>query len=282
VAPDNYRPPERRRCYRVTSPDAARCRLRIGERSFEVVDISRRGIRFLNPDKIKLSEWIGASITLHDGSSLAIEGKVIWTDDHLLGMQLLDPIPPYMILSEQCYLIQEQVSAAGSGTSELQAHPKRDRRLYLVRHGEPVPETVNRERPLSDKGRRDVKQVGAFLAGAGLSLGVILHSEKIRAAQTARLLGEVIPAKQGIIGRSGLAPEDSVEPMLMEAMAAVHDTMIVGHLPFLDRLVRVLLGAEADQPLLSFEPGCVVCLIQRDRQLWEVEWMIIPDLIPGD
>ena len=69
-------------------------------------------------------------------------------------------------------------------------------RLYLVQHGEPVPKEINPDRPLSDKGRHDVEKVGRFLQQAGVAMGVIVHSGKTRAAQTAGLLGSFIPSSK--------------------------------------------------------------------------------------
>ena len=64
--------------------------------------------------------------------------------------------------------------------------------VYLVQHGEAVPKSVDRTRPLSDQGRKEVLQVAAFAARMGLAVGEIRHSGKTRAEQTAALLGETL------------------------------------------------------------------------------------------
>lgn len=51
-------------------------------------------------------------------------------------------------------------------------------KLYLVQHGDAVAKEVDPERPLSDQGRKDVEQVGRFLAEAGICVPVFLHSRK--------------------------------------------------------------------------------------------------------
>src|SRR5688500_9788627 len=61
-------------------------------------------------------------------------------------------------------------------------------RLYLVQHGEAVPEQVDPQRPLSEAGRRDVQAMARLLAGAGIRPTRIVHSGKRRAQETAELL----------------------------------------------------------------------------------------------
>ena len=60
-------------------------------------------------------------------------------------------------------------------------------RLYLVQHGEAVPEDADPSRPLSETGNRDVARVAAFLATADIRVSRVLHSGKLRAGQTAEL-----------------------------------------------------------------------------------------------
>jgi hypothetical protein len=61
-------------------------------------------------------------------------------------------------------------------------------RLYLVQHGDALPEQVDPERPLSAKGRRDVEAVARVLASAGARAVRVAHSGKLRAQQTAEVL----------------------------------------------------------------------------------------------
>ena len=68
-------------------------------------------------------------------------------------------------------------------------------RLYLVQHGDAVPERLDPERPLSAAGRREVEAVARLLAGAGARVAHVVHSGKLRAQQTAELL---VSAGRGI------------------------------------------------------------------------------------
>ena len=60
--------------------------------------------------------------------------------------------------------------------------------LYLVQHGEAVPDDVDPARPLSQAGKKDVERLAEFLARRKLAVSRILHSGKLRAQQTAELI----------------------------------------------------------------------------------------------
>lgn len=55
--------------------------------------------------------------------------------------------------------------------------------------------------------------------------------------------------------------------------------MIVGHLPFLGRLISRLL-IDSDSPdLVAFQPGAVVCLERSEVKSWHIRWMVVPELL---
>ena len=86
-------------------------------------------------------------------------------------------------------------------------------RLYLVQHGDAIPERVDPERPLSAEGRRDVEAVARLLASAGTRAVRVAHSGKLRAQQTAEVLAAALaPAAVPAIV-TGLNPNDPVEPV---------------------------------------------------------------------
>jgi len=132
-------------------------------------------------------------------------------------------------------------------------------RLYLVQHAHAVAKDVDPNRPLSDKGRADLALVMELLRPVGLRVGWIWHSSKVRAAQTAEILAEVVDSAQGPSVREGLGPNDDVEPWRGQLEAAEQDGMIVGHQPFLGKLV--------------------VCLARDGSDRWQLEWMVTPGLL---
>jgi len=57
--------------------------------------------------------------------------------------------------------------------------------VYLVQHGESRPESEDLQRPLTDKGRADVEYAALHIAGLGLQVTRIFHSNRLRTKQTA-------------------------------------------------------------------------------------------------
>ena len=153
-------------------------------------------------------------------------------------------------------------------------------RLYLVQHGDAIPERVDPERPLSAEGRRDVEAVSRLLASAGTRAVRVAHSGKLRAQQTAEVLAAALaPAAVPEIV-TGLNPNDPVEPVARSVAGWTSDTMLVGHLPFMGRLVARLVADHECGPVAAFVPGSVVCLEQGEAGRWAITWMVIPELAP--
>lgn len=150
-------------------------------------------------------------------------------------------------------------------------------RLYLVQHGEAISEEGDRSRPLTEKGSADVLKMARFIQAASIQVSLILHSEKLRAKQTAELLAVALQPEEGTRERSGLAPNDPIEPVLEELEVRQADLMIVGHLPFLAKLASMLLcGFVAD--MIAFRPGGIFCLERGLDHRWRLAWMVTPDL----
>ena len=152
--------------------------------------------------------------------------------------------------------------------------------LYLVQHGQSKPEEEDPERRLTDKGIGEAQKVAKFLSSLKLEVNVVWHSGKPRARQTAELLAEAIGASDRIEQHEGLAPKDKVAPTKKALEQSSGDKMIVGHLPFLGKLVALLVTGNDENEIVQFQFGSVVCLEQRDGRKWEVAWMIRPELLP--
>ena len=147
-------------------------------------------------------------------------------------------------------------------------------RLYLVQHGDAVPERLDPERPLSAAGRRTVEAVARLLAGAGARVAHVVHSGKLRAQQTAELLATALAAGRVPEVIAGLSPNDPVEPTARTIADWTSEVMLVGHLPFMGRLV----AGDQGKPVVAFVPGTVVCLERDEANHWIVVWMVRPAL----
>jgi len=156
-------------------------------------------------------------------------------------------------------------------------------RVYLVQHGEAVPETEDPERPLTAKGKADIARLADFLGQCGVRVGRVVHSDKQRARDSAAMLIDKIGA--GAIVEElpkGLAPKDSPEYFVDRMVSWAEDTLVVGHQPFISRLVsRIVLGKEVPA-IVDITPGTLVLLSRRPAtRAWFVAGMVQPDLLAG-
>ncbi|HWP28276.1 MAG TPA: phosphohistidine phosphatase SixA [Chloroflexota bacterium] len=156
--------------------------------------------------------------------------------------------------------------------------------LYLMQHGEAQPAEVDPARPLTDKGRAEVQRVAARAAPLGLPLDGVYHSGILRAQQTAEIVAGALGGGLAVEARGGLAPLDEVEPVarwLIEEhlQGRRRGLLLVGHLPFLSRLVgRLVTGNEATE-VLEFRMGGLVKLVGRPHSdRFVVAWALPPEL----
>lgn len=152
-------------------------------------------------------------------------------------------------------------------------------KLYLVQHGEALSKEQDSKRPLSKKGIDDIEHIGQFLRQAGIQVDRIIHSGKLRAEQTAKHIANNI--KPGIeLDVTGIInPNDSPEAFAWQSDSWEDDTLIVGHLPFMTRLVSHLINNEEEPAMVAFQPGSIVCLERDEEKKWLIGWMIRPELL---
>jgi phosphohistidine phosphatase len=150
-------------------------------------------------------------------------------------------------------------------------------KIYLVQHGEAEPESVDPARPLSERGRGDVQCVAARAGRLALEVQQIRHSGKTRAEQTAALFADALSPPDGVVSVSGLAPKDDVVPVANALAGESRPVMLVGHLPFLERLISCLVTGDAERPVVRFRNGGVVCLERKDAG-WLVAWILTPEM----
>jgi phosphohistidine phosphatase len=153
-------------------------------------------------------------------------------------------------------------------------------KLYLVQHGEAVPKAEDAERPLSGQGNHDVRAIAAMLQSAGVRVERVWHSGKLRAEQTARVLARaLLPRGRKPQAIEGIGPNEPVAEFSVDADVWEDDTLVVGHLPFMARLVALLTTGDSERDIVAYCPGSVVCLERADAGHWVLLWMIRPDIL---
>jgi len=152
-------------------------------------------------------------------------------------------------------------------------------KLYLVRHGEPKPESEDPERPLSDKGRQEIERLAVFVKDR-FYIHSIRHSGKLRAKQTAEILAQALEPAEGLKQSDGLKPLDDPNIWADRLSTMDEDIMLVGHLPHLSRLVSDLIMRDAEKKIVDFTTGGLVHLSRNAAGRWAIQWMIDPAHIP--
>jgi phosphohistidine phosphatase len=125
--------------------------------------------------------------------------------------------------------------------------------LYLVRHGEAFSEAVDPGRPLTEAGRVAVDGMGQMARSFEIPVSRIFHSGKARARQTAEILSHYLNPAAGMEEMSGMKPHDDVAPIARQLDPALN-AMLVGHLPFMERLVSYLTTGSPDKTIVRFQP----------------------------
>ena len=157
--------------------------------------------------------------------------------------------------------------------------------LYLLRHahaGDPATwEGPDDVRPLSPKGEKQAERLARFLAGIEFRPDAIITSPKVRAAQTAEIVGQRLEIPIGVDDRlAGGLDLAAIEAILRDAGDPARP-VLVGHDPDFTSLVEILCGT-GNVPMRK---GALARIDVR-RPIaaggGELRWLVPPDLLkPG-
>jgi len=161
--------------------------------------------------------------------------------------------------------------------------------LYLVRHAHAVSEEDNPQRPLSDRGRTQVRTLAAWLRRNGLfTPAQVWHSPLARARETAELLLIGLASEPALVETSSLRPEDNPQEMAsrLNTITSAINVALVGHEPHLSALATLLIRGKPAAPIFDLKKGAVLVL-ERTKSLhpktglprWCASWHITPELL---
>ncbi len=150
--------------------------------------------------------------------------------------------------------------------------------LFLVQHGKSLPKEKDPDRGLSKQGIEETRAVAAMAAEQNVQVSCIIHSGKKRALQTAEIFMEIMEPEAGIAKGSGLAPLDDVTTFTSK-IDTEDNIMVVGHLPFMERLVSYLVAGSPEILVVKFQNSGIVCLdTESDSQPFFIRWTLFPRL----
>ena len=148
-------------------------------------------------------------------------------------------------------------------------------RLYIAHHGEAVAPQENPMRPLSIAGQQQVTDLAREAAARGARPGAIWHSGKLRARQTAEAYWRACNPLAHFTAARGLLPDDPPSWIAEGLLAEDGELMVVGHMPHLPRLLRLLLAGDTDTPSIEFPVNGVVC-VEEQAGAWSERWRLSP------
>lgn len=150
--------------------------------------------------------------------------------------------------------------------------------LYLVQHGKNLPGELDPEQGLSSEGIADVNRIADTARGYAVRPAVIRHSGKKRALQTAEILGRALLPGKAPEQTSGLGPLDDVTK-IAKCLKSEDNLMLVGHLPFMQRLAGLLITGSPEIVVFRFQNGGIVCLDKDpDSESWFIKWTLMPGI----
>jgi len=150
--------------------------------------------------------------------------------------------------------------------------------LYLVQHGKNLQKEMDIRKGLSEEGIADVKRIADVARQYGIKVSKILHSGKTRARQTAQIFASLLNVQSEIEEIEGIKPLDDVVK-IAEKIDVSQNIMLVGHLPFMEKLTSYLVVGSDEKAIFKFQNGGIVCLDKEsDSQSWIIKWTLMPDI----
>ena len=150
--------------------------------------------------------------------------------------------------------------------------------LFLVQHGKSLSKELDPEQGLSPEGISDVERIADVARGYCVHVASIAHSGKRRALQTAEIFYSALKPMGGVQEKNGLKPLDDVRAFA-DRLKGQDDLMIVGHLPFMERLTSYLITGDMEKPVLKFQNGGIVCLDEgAEGKGWVIKWTLMPEI----
>jgi phosphohistidine phosphatase len=170
--------------------------------------------------------------------------------------------------------------------------------LYILRHGIAAERgtpgfKTDADRPLTPKGRRQLRQIADAMKNLDLRFNLILSSPFLRARQTAEIVAQSLKLKKRLAFSDELAPDGDPKALIRQlnelepAPAAIalarigaprKNVLLVGHEPYLSRLVALLISGKAATTIDLKKGG--LCRLETDSlrfgQCAALAWLLTP------
>ncbi len=150
--------------------------------------------------------------------------------------------------------------------------------LYVVQHGKSLPKAQDPEKGLSAEGKVETERIADVARGYQVHVSRILHSGKKRARETAEILSLRFSPAGGSESVAGMNPMDDVRTF-SDGLELEQHIMLVGHLPFLERLIGQMVCGNPDQIVFKLQNSGILCL-DRIPEVKNpvIRWALMPSI----
>lgn len=158
--------------------------------------------------------------------------------------------------------------------------------IFMLRHGIAVERGTpgfdkDSERPLTGKGKRQLRKSAAGMKKMKLRFDLILSSPYERARRTAEIVAEELKLKGRLKFTDALRYEEDPEKLVGE-MARLkpmpRNVLLVGHEPYLSRLASLLISGNGDLAMELKKGGLVKLEAERLHagKCAQLAWLLTP------
>jgi phosphohistidine phosphatase len=158
--------------------------------------------------------------------------------------------------------------------------------IFILRHGIAVePGTpgikTDAERPLIPKGEQRLRAAAAAMQKMDLSFDAIISSPYLRAKQTAEIVAKILKLEKKLAISSDLIPGGNPQALirlLNELKPAPENVLLVGHEPYLSRLIA-LLSSGSPAATIDMKKGGLCKLEAEDLEYGHcatLAWLLTP------
>lgn len=146
--------------------------------------------------------------------------------------------------------------------------------IYLAQHGKAFSEEDDPRRALTNLGIKETVYIASTAAYYMVAVDQIQHSSKLRAKQTAEVFGLKLKPSRGLIENPELDPDGNFK-LLGESLKPEYNILLVGHLPFLQRLLSQMTTGSPDFEIMKLQNSGLICLDKApDDKTWHIKWSL--------
>lgn len=152
--------------------------------------------------------------------------------------------------------------------------------LFLIRHGEANHPNEDTYQGLSAGGKKEIIETATWLASLSPGIKAIWHSPKLRAAQSAEILKEILKTPETVIEEvPNITPISPPRETVRRINETEGNLVIVGHMPHLAIVASLMLTGQDYPFVVSFDTAGIFCL-SKERGVWKEEWYVAPGATP--